>query len=79
MVGALVIMIAGIATAEIILPFRFLNIVLGLWLLIAPWVLNGASVGSTTNNLIVGVALLALSLPRGKVLQRYGSWDPWVV
>ena len=78
-VGALVIMIAGIATAEVIRPFRFLNIVLGLWLLIAPWVLNGVSVGSTSNNLIVGVALLALSLPRGKVLDRYGSWDRWVV
>jgi hypothetical protein len=77
-VGALVIMIAGIATGEVIRPFRFLNLPLGLWLLVAPWVMNGATTGSTVNSVIAGLALLALSLPRGKVADSYGGWDRYV-
>lgn len=79
LIGAIVLTISVIAIAEVIRAGRFLNIVLGLWLVIAPWVLSGANTGATVNGAVVGVALIVLSLPRGKIKEQYGSWDPLIV
>jgi hypothetical protein len=78
-VGALAITVAGIATAEVVRTTRFFNVLLGLWLLLAPWVLEGSTTGSALNNVIFGLVLVGLSIPRGKVLERYGTWDRYIV
>ena len=49
------------------------------WLLVAPWALAGFGPGAFWNNLAVGVALLLLSLRRGQVNDRFGTWDRCVV
>ncbi|MGH2532835.1 MAG: SPW repeat protein [Thermomicrobiales bacterium] len=64
--------------AEVARPLRFLNIACGLWLVIAPWVLGGANAGSTVNDVILGLALIAPSVPRGRVRETYGGWVPYV-
>ena len=76
--GALVVTVSVIAMAEVARALRFLNIPLGAWFIIAPWLLGGATTGSTStwNNVIVGVFLILLSLPRGRVRFQYGSWKP---
>ena len=51
---------------------------MGLWLVVAPFLLGGAGVGATVNSVLVGLAVAALCLPRGKVLERYGTWDRWI-
>ncbi len=80
LVGALVLTTAVIAWAEVARPFRFLNIGFGLWLIVAPWVLGGGTIAGSLIGVLSGVALLGLTLPRGKRnAEHYGSWDRYIV
>ena len=79
LVGALIVTVAAISMAEVIRGFRFLNVLFGVWLLIAPWALAGASTADRWSDTACGVALLALTLPRGVVREQYGSWNRYVV
>lgn len=79
-VGALAITVAIIATAEVARPLRFVNVLLGAWLMIAPWALQGASGLGTAASIVLGLVLAALSLPRGRrSSEHYASWDRFVV
>ena len=77
-VGALVVTFAVIAGAEPVRAARFANVVLGGWMLAAPWLLAGGTRASTWNDVATGLAVIALSLPRGRVDDHYGSWDRWI-
>ena len=77
--GALIVTVAVVAMAEVGRAIRWLNVPLGLWVALAPWVLSGAALGAQLNGLAAGLAVAALSLPRGVVYQRYGGWDRYVV
>lgn len=78
--GALVITIAVCAMAEVARPLRWLNVPFGLWLLVAPWLLAGATSGAALNDAIAGLVVIGLSLPRGRrSKEHYGSWDRYVV
>jgi hypothetical protein len=80
LVGALIITVAVIAMAEVARPLRFLNVGFGLWLVVAPWILNGASTTASWAGVFVGLAVVALSLPRGRLSkEHYGSWDRLIV
>ena len=80
LVGALVITVAVCAMAEVARPLRFLNTLLGLWLVAAPWLLPGAEGAAAWNDVAVGFLILGLSLPRGRRgAEHYGSWDRYVV
>lgn len=78
LVGALVLTFALIATAEVGRTLRFINMLFAAWLLIAPWVLDGFVAGAKWDDVVVGVALILLSLPRGGIRGRYGSWQPYI-
>jgi len=80
LVGALVVTTAAIALAEVARPLRFVNALFGVWLVLAAWVLDGASPIARWSNVAVGVGLIALSLPRGaRSRHHYASWDRFVV
>ncbi len=79
LVGALVVTLAVIAMAEVTRTARFLNILCGIWIISAPWLLNGAGMATIWNSVIVGLGLIIFSLPRGQVRERYGGWDRYVV
>ncbi|MGH2362637.1 MAG: SPW repeat domain-containing protein [bacterium] len=79
LLGALVVVVAITAMAEVGRAFRFFNILLALAIVVAPWVLSGAPFVARLNNLAAGVLLIALSLPRGKIQNRYGGWNPFIV
>ncbi|MEX2139128.1 MAG: vitamin K epoxide reductase family protein [Pirellulales bacterium] len=79
LVGPLVFTVAVISTAEVVRAGRFVNILLGLWIAAAPWLLSGATLFSTANSALVGAALVVLSFPRGKIHEQYGGWDKYVV
>lgn len=79
-VGALVVTIAVMAMAEVARPLRYLNVAFGLWLIVAPWLLGGATTMANWAGVAVGIALIFLSMPRGKRSEEhYGSWDRYVV
>lgn len=74
LVGALVIVIAVSAWAEVARALRWLIVPFGAWLVAAPWVLDGANAAATAAGMAAGLALIALSLPRGTIRNRYGAW-----
>jgi hypothetical protein len=77
--GALVVTVAVTVMAEVIRTGRFVNVLFGAWIVVAPWILSGASSPARWNAAVVGTALVILSLPRGRISERYGSWDRYVV
>lgn len=79
LVGALIITISVISMGEVVRAGRYLNALLGLWLLVAPFVLSGASSIGLWNSIIVGALVIAASIPRGVVRERYGLWHKFVV
>ena len=79
-VGALVITVAIIATAEVVRALRFINVAFGAWLVGAPWLLEGGGTTAAAASVILGLGLIALSLPRGKRSdEHYASWDRFIV
>lgn len=78
-VGSLVVTFSIIAWAEVARPVRFINVLFGFWLCIAPWVFTGDSTAATWNSVICGLLLILLSLPRGPVKSRYGNWNRYIV
>ncbi|WP_137390411.1 NAD-dependent epimerase/dehydratase family protein [Rhodoligotrophos defluvii] len=81
LLGAMIITVAVIAMAEVVRPLRFLNVLFGIWLIAAPWLLaDGPSAQGAWNDIIAGAVVIALSLPRGRRSEEhYGSWDRYVV
>ena len=78
LIGALVLTTTAIACAEVARPVRFLNAIFGLALLVTPFVFETSTAGSIASG-VCGVALIALSLPRGAVHRAYGGWNRWIV
>ncbi len=78
LVGALVIVFAAIATAEVGRPARFLNVPLGAWLLVAPWFLGSGTALARWNSAVVGLLVLLLALPLGTIRDHYGGFDHYV-
>jgi uncharacterized membrane protein len=79
LVGALVVTFAVIGFGEPARAARWVCIPLGVWLLVAPWVLSGDTSPGRWNAIAVGVAILLLSPRRGHVEGRFGGWDRYVV
>ena len=80
LVGSLVVTVAVIATAEVARPLRFVNIAFGLWLVAAPWLLDGGLPLGSWVGAAAGVALIGLSPRRGKRSQEhYAGWDNLIV
>lgn len=71
LLGAQVLTTAVIAWAEVARPLRFLNILFGLWLIIAPRLLDGGTVAGSLASLLARAALIALSLPNGKLSKEH--------
>lgn len=76
--GALVITISVVAMAEVIRIGRFLNVLLGLWLVAAPFLAAGSNLAATVSGVVAGALVIALSIPRGAIRERYGGWQQWV-
>jgi hypothetical protein len=77
-IGALVITFSIMALAEVARPLRFVNVALGLWLVLTPWLLAGYSGMSSVASVIAGGLLILLALPRGPIRNHYGAWDRYI-
>lgn len=74
LIGALIITVAICATAEIVRPIRLLIIPLASGLLITPFVYNLSTL-SLVVTLSCAIALILLSLPKGKTPNQFGNWN----
>ncbi len=80
LVGALVFTFSIIAFSEVARSVRFINIPFGLWLIAAPWLLEGAtSTVAMWTSVISGITLIALAIPRGTIKESYATWDRYIV
>ena len=77
-VGALIITVAAIALADVGRPVRFVNVLLGVWVVLSPWLLTGATVASAWNDPIVGSLLIVASLRRGPIREQYGLAQAYI-
>jgi uncharacterized membrane protein len=73
--GALVVTWAVIAFGEVGRPVRLLNIPTGLWIAVSPWLLSGATDVSRWLDVLAGMLLVLLSVRRGRIEERFGSWN----
>lgn len=78
LIGSLVITVAITALAEAARPARFINIVLAVPLMAAPWMLDGGSPMADWAGVAAGVLLILASVPRGKIEHRYGVWSRYL-
>lgn len=76
--GALAITFAVIAFMPITRIVRFLNVLVGLWLVAGFWMLEPDAAAQWIMA-ITGVVLILLSLGRGRVDARFGIWDALIV
>lgn len=74
-VGALVVTVAVVAFAEPARLVRYFNVLCGVWLILAPWLVAGGTSVWPWSSVVSGLALMALSFPRGPVEDRYAGWQ----
>ncbi|WP_233530730.1 vitamin K epoxide reductase family protein [Gelidibacter salicanalis] len=77
--GALVIVFAVVAMAEVLRSFRYFNVLLGLALAVMPWMIKDSDMALTISSSLAGLFVLALSFSKGKIKETYGLWDKYVV
>ena len=77
MIGSLALTIISLAAAEMARPLRFLLIPLGAALIGVPFI-YGSTTAEVANSVVCGLALIALSLRRGGIRERYGSWQKMI-
>ena len=78
LVGALIVTFAVMALADVGRALRFVNVLFGAWVIAAPWLLGGATTASKWSDVIAGGLVILLSLRRGPVGERYGSWERYI-
>lgn len=79
LVGALVVTFAVIGFGETPRAVRFVNVLFGLWLLVAPAVARDGSLGVRWPESVAGIVIILLSLRRGPVHAQYGTWNRYVL
>nr|WP_300378361.1 vitamin K epoxide reductase family protein [Henriciella sp.] len=74
LLGALVVTVTVAALAEPARPLRLLNIFLGLAIILMPFIVEATLIQMAADGL-VGLAIIALSIPRGPIRHRFGEWS----
>jgi len=77
--GALVIVFAVVAMAEVLRSFRYFNVLLGLAMAVLPWFIADSNMLLTISSSLAGIIIMALSFSKGKIKETYGLWDKYVV
>ena len=80
LVGALIVTTSIIAMAEVGRALRLINILFGIWLIAAPWFLSGHhSDLALLNSIFIGLLIIVLALPKGRIRNSYAGWDRYIV
>lgn len=76
--GALIVVFSVISMAEVVRKVRYVNILLGLVIGIAPWFIPDGTRELFINGAIAGLLVILLSIPGGYIRERYGMWDKYI-
>lgn len=74
-VGSLVVTFSIMAWGEVARPLRFANIAFGAWLVATPWLLQGHTGSADAASVLLGMALVWLAIPGGRIGSHFGNWD----
>jgi uncharacterized membrane protein len=77
--GALAVTFSVMAMAEVGRAIRFINIVFAAWLIVAMLLIKDVSSQALWNAIISGVLLIALSFRKGRIREKYGTFDRFIV
>lgn len=77
-IGALVVTFSIMAMAEVGRVVRFINIPFAIWLIVAAFRTNTISANTVWIVVIAAVALILVSLPKGKIAEKYGTFDKYI-
>lgn len=75
LMGSLIITVSVLAMAEVARTLRLLNVLIGLWLVAAPWLLDGGSTLANIGGVVAGLLVIGLSIPAGPVRDTYAGWN----
>ncbi len=78
LLGAMVVTLALVASAEVTRIVRLTNIPLGLILIVVALLFARDLPNVCYSELISGIVLILVSLPRGGIVERYAGWDKYV-
>ena len=73
-IGSLVMTVVSVAAAEVARAVRFVNVPLGLALMVSPFVF-ASSTAVLVVSVLLGALVVVLSWPRGPIKEKYGNWD----
>lgn len=77
--GSLIVVVSVISMGEVMRLGRYLNILLGAFVAIAPFFLGGSDAALSISGAVSGVLVIILAFPRGPKKESYGMWDRYVV
>jgi hypothetical protein len=76
--GALIVVTAVICMGEVVRIGRYLNVLIGLAVAVIPWFLQDSTLALNISGTITGLMVAGLSIPLGRVTEKYGLWDQYV-
>ncbi|MBU2045909.1 MAG: SPW repeat protein [Bacteroidetes bacterium] len=76
--GALIVVVAVVCMAEVLRAGRYLNVITGLLIAVLPWFIQDGNLTLAVSSTITGIIVVALSIPRGAVYEKYGLWDKYI-
>ena len=76
--GPMILAFSVIALSEVFRAVRFVNIPLGLGLILVPCFLSSSPLVAIGNNSVSGLLVIALAWRKGKISQCYGAWENFI-
>ncbi|NNM43490.1 MAG: hypothetical protein HKM07_04025 [Chlamydiae bacterium] len=76
--GALIVTASIIAMAEVIRSARYVNLLFGVAVLLCSLVFGEKTLPVLFFHIIVCGLLLILTFPKGKILEKYGTWQHFI-
>jgi hypothetical protein len=67
------------AMAEVGRAVRFINIAFALWLITTLFFVNDLPTNALWTAIISGVVLIGLSIRKGRVREKYGTFDKYII
>jgi uncharacterized membrane protein len=77
--GPMIVAFSTIAFAELFRAIRYLNILFGLSLILTSLIVPATPFVGIANNIIIGILIIALCFRKGRISERYGSWEKFIL
>ena len=76
--GAVIVTVAAVATAEVTRTARYVNVIAGVVVLILTLIFSLGSTAILISGITSAVVLILVSIPRGVIIERYASWNSFI-